>query len=185
MFVFLMNNRKGQRNTATRTIRLTDDLNSILEKDSADKRVSINLLIGSILTRYAEWDRYTEKIGFISLPREGLKMMIESIDEERIKQFAEELASRHPQEYMMFWFKRTDPNAFLEGMSLFCRYAGFAKYEIETLGRDYIVVLHRDMGRKWSIFLSHIITQGIEKILRITPKFDMTDHSVILRFLIP
>ena len=64
-------------------------------------------MISSILTKYTEWDRYTEKIGFISLPHDALKMMVESIDEEKIKELAEELGSRHSQEYMMFWFKRT------------------------------------------------------------------------------
>jgi hypothetical protein len=112
-------------------------------------------------------------------------MMVESLDEEKIKELAEELGSRHPQEYMMFWFKRADPDIFLEGISLFCRYAGVANNEIETDGRNYIVALHHEMGRKWSVFLGHIITVGIKKTFFSIPKCDMTDHSVVFRFFIP
>jgi hypothetical protein len=116
---------------------------------------------------------------------DGLRMMVESLDEEKIKELAEELGSRHPQEYMMFWFKRADPDIFLEGISLFCRYAGVANNEIETDGRNYIVALHHEMGRKWSVFLGHIITVGIKKTFFSIPKYDMTDHSVVFRFFIP
>jgi hypothetical protein len=142
-------------------------------------------MISSILTKYAEWDRYTEKISFISLPQDALKMMIESIDEEKIKELAEELGSRHPHEYMMFRFKTTSLDVFLEGISLFCRYAGFASYEIETDGRNYIVALHHVLGRKWSVFLGHIIMVGIKKTFTIIPKLDITDQSVVFRFFIP
>jgi hypothetical protein len=86
---------------------------------------------------------------------------------------------------MMFWFKRKSPETFLDGLSLFCRYAGFAKYEIQTDGRDYIVALHHELGRKWSIFLSHITVQGMKSTVQVIPKFDMTEHSVVFRFFIP
>ena len=46
-------------------------------------------------------------------------MMVESLDEEKLKELAEELGFGHPQEYMMFWFKRADPDILLEGISLF------------------------------------------------------------------
>ena len=70
VFRLMVNNRKKrQKATTTRTVRLSEYLDDLLEKDSEDKRISINSLVTSIITRYAEWDRYTEKIGFISLPR--------------------------------------------------------------------------------------------------------------------
>ena len=182
----MVNNRKKrQKATTTRTVRLSEYLDDLLEKDSEDKRISINSLVTSIITRYAEWDRYTEKIGFISLPREVLKLMNDSIDDEKIRQLAEAFGSRHAEEYMMFWFKRMNPDTFLDQLALFCRYAGLARYEIETEGRDHIIVLHHELGRKWSIFLSHIIVQVMNNTAKIIPNFDITEYSVIFRFFIP
>ena len=80
---------KVKQKTTTRTLRISKDLDNLLEKDSNDRRVSTNSLISSILTKYAEWDRYTEKIGFISLPRDGFKLIIKSMDEQKIKELAE------------------------------------------------------------------------------------------------
>jgi hypothetical protein len=126
-----------KQKTTTRTLRVHGDLDNLLERDSKDKGVSTNSLINSILTKYAEWDRYTEKVGFISLPRDGFKLIINSVDEQEVKKLAEEVGSRQPQELLMFWFKKTTLNAFLEGLLLFCRYGGIAKYEIDTSPEIY------------------------------------------------
>jgi hypothetical protein len=163
---FMINNRRKRQKTITRTIRLSEHLDNLLERDSKDKRISINSLVTSLVTRYAEWDRYTEKIGFISLPHEVIKLIIESTDDEKIKQLAERFGSRHGEEYMMFWFKRLSPDTFLDQLALFCRYAGLAKYEIETDERDHVIVLHHELGRKWSIFLSHIIVQVMKNTIK-------------------
>lgn len=93
--MFLMKSREKQK-TITRTLRISGDLDNLLEKDSKDKRISTNSLISSILTKYAEWDRYTEKVGFISLPRDGFKLIISSMDEQEIRKVAEEVGSRQP-----------------------------------------------------------------------------------------
>jgi hypothetical protein len=182
----MINNRKKRQKATTRTVRLSEYLDILLEKDSEDKRISTNSLVTSIITRYAEWDRYTEKIGFISLPREVLKLMIDSIDDdEKIRQIAEGFGSRHAEEYMMLWFKRMSPDTFLDQLALFCRYAGLARYEIETDGRDHIIVLHHELGRRWSIFLSHIIVPVMKNTAKVIPKFDITEYSVVIRFFIP
>lgn len=176
---------KVKQKTTTRTLRISKDLDNLLEKDSNDRRVSTNSLISSILTKYAEWDRYTEKIGFISLPRDGFKLIIKSMDEQKIKELAEEVGSRQAQELLMFWFKKMTLDGFLDGLSLFCRYGGIAKCEIETSGGECIIALHHEVGKKWSIFLGCLMTQGMKSTLNIIPKFDVTENSVAFRFLIP
>jgi hypothetical protein len=171
--------------TVTRTLRISKDLDKLLEKDSKDKRVSTNSLISSILTKYAEWDRYTEKIGFISLPINGFRLIINSMDDQEIRRLAEEVGSRQPQELLMFWFKKMTLDAYMEGLSLYCRYGGIAKYDLETNGREYTVALHHELGRKWSLFVGYLMTQGMKNSLNIISKFDVTEYSVVLRFSVP
>lgn len=181
----MINYKKGRQKATTRTIRLPEYLDNLLERDSEDKRISINSLVISLITRYAEWDRYTDKIGFISLPQEIIKSLFDSIDDEKIRQLAEGFGSRHAEEYMMFWFKRLSYDIFLNQLALFCRYAGLARYEIETNERDQVIILHHELGRKWSVFLSHVIVQVMKNTIKVIPKTDITEYSVVLRFLVP
>jgi hypothetical protein len=135
--------------------------------------------------KIAVGDRYTEKIGFISLPRDGFKLIINSVDEQEIKKLAEEVGSRQPQELLMFWFKKRTLDAFLEGFSLYCRYGGIAKYEVETSGGECTIALHQEINKKWSTFVGYLMTQGMKNILNIIPKFEVTEYSVVFRFPVP
>jgi hypothetical protein len=81
------------------------------------------------LTKYAEWDRYTEPFGFISLPKSGLKLIIESLNDETIKQIAGQIGSRQSKELMMYFFKEINLDTFVSTTSLFSEYAGFGSYE--------------------------------------------------------
>jgi predicted HicB family RNase H-like nuclease len=54
--------------TRTRAIRIAKSLDRILEQEAKKRNISINGLISSILTKFAEWDRYAEDLPLATLP---------------------------------------------------------------------------------------------------------------------
>ena len=65
--------------TLIRTIRISKALDSLLRKDAKTKRIPVNALISSIMTKYAEWDRYNERFGVISIKRDAFRSIIMSV----------------------------------------------------------------------------------------------------------
>jgi hypothetical protein len=175
------------RKSATlRTIRLTRDLDNLLQKDAKSKRISINSLLTSIIVKYAEWDRYAEKFGLVSLSRADSKLILEAIEDNKVSQIGNDLGKRAFKEFLMLWFKKTDVEKVLEGISLWCKYAGIAEYDFETDGRNYTITLHHDIGEKWSNLIGHLISQGIKTELGLpNTKLDFTDSLIIIKFFIP
>ncbi|MDQ3968049.1 MAG: hypothetical protein M3275_06605 [Thermoproteota archaeon] len=176
--------KTGQK-TTTRTIRLPSKIDGILQKDAKEKRTTVNSLISTALTKYAEWDRYSESVGFINLPRNAFKLIIDSLDDEKIKRIAEETGARIAKELMMFIFKKITLDTFLSMNSLWFRYSGVGIYEIETNEREYTIVMHHELGRKWSTYLAHFASQALKGTLGVVPKFNITEHSVVIEFFIP
>jgi hypothetical protein len=176
---------KTRQKTITRTIRIPSDLDNIIQKDSKEKRSTANALISSILTKYAEWDRYTESFGFISLPRSDLKIIMQSLDDETIKQIAEQIGSTQGKEVTIFFFKKLTLDTVVSAISLFSKYAGFGTYEIESNGRDHTLVLHHELGRKWSIYIAHLVSRALKGTLGISPRFQIGENSIIFQFFIP
>ena len=52
------NNRPSSKKTVLKTMRISDYINTLLEKDAESKGVSVNALISMVMTKYAEWDRF-------------------------------------------------------------------------------------------------------------------------------
>jgi hypothetical protein len=168
-----------RKNATLRTIRLTRDLDNLLQKDAKSKRISINSLLTSIIVKYAEWDRYAEKFGLVSLSRADSRLILEAIEDNKLSQIGNDLGKRAFKEFLMLWFKKTDVEKMLEGISLWCKYAGIAEYDFETDGRNYTITLHHDIGEKWSNLIGHLISQGIKTELGLpNTKLDFTDTHV-------
>jgi hypothetical protein len=178
-----LNSEKNK--TLLRTIRIPKDMDELLQRDAEAKRMSVNALISSIIGKYAEWDRYTEKYGFVSIAREGFRSILDATDEQRLEKVAKELGGRAPKEFIYFWFKKMSIDTFLAYTSLYCKYGGVAEYELETDGRNYTITAHHGLGENWSKFLMHFMTEGMKTSLGIIPKFEITESCVVMNFFVP
>jgi hypothetical protein len=146
--------RNDKKKTILRTIRIDKNLDDALDKDAKEHGVSENALISSILVRYIDWDRYSEKFGRVSLPNEALKDIIEATEHGKLKSAAEEFAASVPKDYIMFRYKKLDIDACLLHLSFLSKYAGLFKYELQIEHeRIYTITIHHKFGEKWSYWL--------------------------------
>ena len=170
------------KKTVLKTMRIPDYINGLLEKDADSKGVSVNALISMIMTKYAEWDRYIERFGGITIKPQAFKEILEVVDEDKLADIAKRSGSRFPKEFILFWFKREDLDTYLESLKLLCKYKGYARYEVESDGSEYTVVLIHDLGEKWSNFLRHVVGEGMKSITGIVPRFEVNQDSLVVRF---
>jgi len=173
---------KQKKKTVLRVSRISQELDELLQRDAENKRMSVNALVTSILTKYWEWDRYAEKFGFMSLGREIVIAMLESADQEKLEKFGDELGAQLTKQFILFWFKKVNVETFLAYITLVSRYGGITKSEIEAEGREYTVSSLHDLGPKWSSFLKHFIDSGLKSTLGVVAEFETTKNSVIGRF---
>lgn len=175
---------KRKKKTVLRVSRITEDLDRLLQKDAADKRISVNALAASIFTKYAEWDRYSERFGFVSVGKELFSAILDATDEQRLEKIGDDLGAQLPKQFILFWFKKLNVETFLGYISLVSRYGGLAKCDFEVQGREYTLTALHDLGSKWSIFLKHFFASGLSSTLNIVAEFDTTKNSVVGRFIV-
>lgn len=56
----------------------------MLEEDAKKKGISVNSLLTNLITKYAEWDRYAERFGFVTLGRQGFRSVFELMSDETL-----------------------------------------------------------------------------------------------------
>jgi hypothetical protein len=172
---------RENKKTVLRTIRLTKELDELLQKDANSKRISAGALISTILTKYSQWDRYTEKFDMITFRQETLKVILEATDDEALVRKAREIGAKIPKEFLMFWFKKTDLESYLQYLELLCNYGGFARYECEYDGHTYVITLLHNIGEKWSLFLKYVMEEGIMSTISKLPRFEVNKGSLVIR----
>jgi hypothetical protein len=171
----LSKKESDSRKTVLKTMRIPNYINTLLEKDADSKGISVNALISMIMTKYAEWDRYIER-------PQALKEILEEVDEDKLADIAKRSGSRFPKEFVLFRFKRTNLETYLETLKLICKYKGYARYEHESEGSDHTIILVHDLGEKWSSFLRIVVEEGMKSVSGIVPRFEVSRDSIIIRF---
>ncbi|HII40498.1 MAG TPA: hypothetical protein HA326_04695 [Thermoplasmata archaeon] len=168
-----------------RTVRLSEELEALLQTDAESKRTSLNALITTILMRYAEWDRYADKFGVVTLSADLFRALLESIGETELEGTANDFGARLPNEAMLFWFKKADLDAFLRYLSLNSQYGNLGEYELEVDGRNHRISIRHDYGENWSKFLRVFLGSVLEKSLGLAPRFRVTRNGVLVTFATP
>ncbi|MFB5614968.1 MAG: hypothetical protein ACE5RI_07715, partial [Candidatus Nitrosomaritimum yanchengensis] len=71
-----------QKKETTRSItyRLPESLINELDSEAKQKKISQNVLVKQILERYIQWDRFSDKIGMVPVPKEILESLGEDLD---------------------------------------------------------------------------------------------------------
>jgi hypothetical protein len=72
----------ANRNTVVRAIRLDSSLDKMASEAAREKGLSFNLLVNQLLTKYCEYERVAEKLGFVELQSITLKNMLYLISNE-------------------------------------------------------------------------------------------------------
>ncbi len=172
----------SRKKTLLRTIRVTEDIDKLLQEDARTKRTSVNALVSAMMTRYMEWDRYTDRFGVISLSTDLFQAIIDASSENDLVRIGEELGARLPKEVMLFWYKKFNLDSFLRYVASNARYARLGEYELEDNDGDYTLSLHHGFGEKWSRFISAYLGKVLREGLGLAPRFELTENAVIISF---
>ena len=174
-----------QNKTVLRTVRISKDLDGVLEKDARVYRTSVNGLISSIMEKYAEWDRYTERFGHISIPTRLFRAILDLIDENALATLAEQTAVELTSQLILFWFKQISLENMLQYLSHLSEYGKMGEVEVENEGRDYTISIYHEYGKKWSTWLERYIDQVIRAYLKTAPQFQTTGNTITVKFQAP
>jgi hypothetical protein len=93
-----------KKKTILRTIRLSEDVDALLERNSQDQNISTNTLIGKIMTRYVEWDRIIEKTSGVIISSLLFRALINEICDEKLEEIGKDAGAKVVKDIAMMAF---------------------------------------------------------------------------------
>ncbi|MEE8198507.1 MAG: hypothetical protein V3R48_02220 [Thermoplasmata archaeon] len=170
------------KKSKVRSIRITEELDDLLRQDAKDSGATVNALISSILRKYAEWDRYAERFGYMTISRDAFRALLEAIEDEKLVEIAKDLSPSLAREVALHWFKQVTLNTFLGFLKASSRYTQLGDYQVERSAARDTLAIHHDLGPKWSLLLSRAIARAIESIANISAKLSIEENTFTLSF---
>jgi len=172
-----------RKKTSLRTIRLSEEIDSLLESDAQKQNISTNALVGKILARYADWDRVVEKLDFVSLPTTFFVAMINEISDERLQEMASQEAMRQIKNQALWNFGKSDFDMLLKTIVLVGKYGLASNVSVESWGEgNNVITLHHKWGQKGVVFFRSFFDSFIRGVAGVQPRIDVADEVLVISF---
>ena len=137
------------------------------------------MLVKQILEKYVQWDRFSNKIGMIPVPKRILETLGAELDGRDIDEI---ITAIFPmiKDTVLFIKGGYDLKRCVETLEDYMRASGMnSDHRIE--GEDHIFLIQHELGMKWSVFTEQLLTQIFHSFLPETElRFQTTDTTVIL-----
>ena len=170
-----------QKKDPTRSItyRLPEKLVNELETEASMKSISQNVLVKQILERYIQWDRFSDKIGMIPVPKKILIALGDELDGRDIDEIIN-LMFPMIKDTVMFIKGGYDIKRCIETLEDYVQASGMnSDHRIE--GDLHTFLIQHDLGMKWSVFTEQLLTQVFRNFMPdVDLKFQTTENTVIL-----
>lgn len=178
-----MKHTSKEDESINKTFRLKRTIMKRIEGDAKREGLSTNALVNNILTRYAEWDRVANEIGFVSLAPNMIHAILDCSTQELMIKAGELIAQNACfKDLSLHYFQDYDVEKFLKLTFLLQKYGNNYKVQGERNqhgGTD--LSLYHDFGKKWSNLMGFLLHSELIR-LGLEHTFEISDNAVVFRF---
>ena len=165
--------------TKTVTYRLTVNMIEELETQAMQNGTSQNVLVKQILQKYLQWDRFSDKIAMIPIPKKILQTMGNDMSTTDIDMIVEAVKPII-KDNVMFMKGKYDLKRCIETLEDYMQATGMnSDHRME--GSLHHFIIQHELGMRWSLFTEQLLKEIFHEFLPDKNiKSQTTDSTVIV-----
>ena len=154
-------NRFGTRKkTITRTFRIRNEWDNVLQEEAAKQGVSVNVLLNKLLRKYSLYSRWSDRKNDASFPRQTLQELLKTVQVESLAEAGTKCGALDAVNIVNSMGLPLDYESFIYLVTEHLGGPHFARWFqcfYHTQGNKDIFHLQHDLGPEWSVFLEKYI----------------------------
>jgi hypothetical protein len=178
-----VNRSSTRKKTVTRTFRIRNEWDNVLQKEAARQGVSVNVLLNKLLRKYSLYSRWSNRKNDASFPRQTLREILKTIQVESLAEAGTKSGA-------------LDAVNIVNSMGLTLNYESFVYLITEHLGGPHfarwfqcfhntqgnkdIFHLQHDLGPEWSVFLEKYVLSFLRSMTDTEATTRVYDYAVTL-----
>jgi hypothetical protein len=152
-----------EKKTNIISVRVSDDTKKKLVVESELENITMNTLIGKILTRHVEWDRFAEDIGFVMVTKPFLRVVLESLSDVTIKNIATTTCRTAFKDAVIYVHGAFTVENIIKTLDLWLASSHIAFRHVKKDGSEKFVIQH-ELGEKWTTYFGTLINALINDV---------------------
>ena len=165
------------KKSAIISVRVDTDTKNKLEIESEMKGMTLNTLIGQIITKHTSWDRFAEDIGFVFLTKPFLRAILSHVPEKEMTTIAVTVCRGAMKDATIFMYGEITLDTYIKSLDAWLAASHIPFRHIKDNDEDKYVIQH-ELGNVFSKYLVTVINAILNEFTFCIAKQDLTDQSV-------
>ena len=159
------NKSDNQKKEKTRSItyRLPSKIVEELETEAMNNKISQNVLVKQILEKYVNWDRFSDKIGIIPIPKGILNSLGAEMNGDVINEIIKSVLPII-KDSVLFMKGKYDLKHCIETLEDYMRASGM-KSDHRIEGELHHFIIQHELGMNWSFFTEQLLKEIFNKFI--------------------
>jgi hypothetical protein len=172
------------KHTVARTIRLDPEIDRILKHEAQQLGLTHTAVAAMALRKYAKYDRFAEKIGSLTIPRETLSRMLQFLSEEEagVVGSVANFAGNNSRQFMNLLLGHSSIHDYIDLLRILSEHAHMFELEHRPDGSKHHLIFMHTMGSKWSSFLQGAVQATLREVYGIRARFERTESFLSCLF---
>jgi hypothetical protein len=172
-----------RKKTITRTFRIRQEWDSVLQKEASRQGVSINVLLNKILRKYSLYSRWSDRNNDITLPQRTLKEILSTVPVESLADAGTRSGVLDAINIVNAMGFKIDYDSFVYLITEHLGGPQFARWFHcfhHAQGNKDIFHLQHDFGHGWSVYLEKYLLAFLSALTDADAKTRMYAYAVTL-----
>ena len=165
------------KKSAIISVRVDADTKNKLEIESEMKSMTLNTLIGQIITKHTSWDRFAEDIGFVFLTKQFLRAILSHVPEKEMTNIAVTVCRGAMKDATIYMHGEITVDTFIKTLDSWLAASHIPFRHIKDDDVDKYVIQH-ELGNVFSNYLITVINVILNEFKFRASKQELTDQSV-------
>jgi hypothetical protein len=165
------------KKSAIISVRVDADTKNKLEIESEMKGMTLNTLIGQIITKHTSWDRFAEDIGFVFLTKPFLRAILSHVPEKEMTNIAVTVCRGAMKDATIYMYGELTVDTYIKSLDAWLAASHIPFRHIKNDDEDKYVIQH-ELGNVFSKYLVTVINSILNEFTFCIAKQDLTDQSV-------
>ena len=165
------------KKSAIISVRVDADTKNKLEIESEMKSMTLNTLIGQIITKHTRWDRFANDIGFVFLTKQFLRAILSHVTEKEMANIAVTVCRGAMKDATIFMYGEITMDTFIKSLDSWLEASHISFRHIIDNDTDKYVIQH-EIGNVFSQYLIIVINSVLNELKYRTSKQEITDQSI-------
>ena len=177
-----------RKKTITRTFRIRNEWDQVLQEEAARQGVSVNVLLNKILRKFSLFSRWADRNNDMSLPQRTLREIINEVQVESLAEAGTKSGALDAINTVNAMGLPVDYDSFVYLISEHLGGPHFARWFHcfhHTQGNNDVFHLQHDMGKGWSVYLEKYILSYLNSLSDVDAKTRVYEYAVTLEITRP